>query len=289
MLNSRSQSAFDVPRWCLTALVVTIVVVVGVILYRVHSKANDTRTGLEELDIEVGDILCHPRGASWTKGGTESIVLFTSATCGVCNANRAFEDTFIGAAHARGTRLYAVIAVDRAHDALSKRLQERGLDVIRADPHTLGVSKVPSFFVVDDQSRVRSRWIGSVPSERRAGFLDDLLRSAPFQHYDRVGRKTFEMTYKHRLDSVQLLALHNAPPRYIEIPPAQLKVRAEYELERDKTVLVDCATATNARECQDTALQLAVMGFRHVVAIDLPHRQGAWVDRKHHVLSWFFE
>jgi len=248
---------------------------------------NTPRTDPQYVEVEVGDVLCHPGGGSWAKGAAEAIVLFTSATCGVCNANRPFEDAFIGAARTRGIALDVVISKGRAHDKLAKRLRERGLDVIRVTGGALGVSKVPSFLVVGAEGRVLSRWVGSVPLERRAAFLGDLLGRVPLQHYDRIGRKAFELTLR-QSEPAQLLALHRAPPRYTEIPLAQLMIRADYELDRGRTVFVDCATAASAFECQSAAFELAVMGFRHVVAVDLAHRRAGCADRENPVTRLLF-
>jgi len=235
------------------------------------------RAQQRDVDVEVGDTLCSPKAASWSSGAERAVVLFTSGTCAVCEAGRPFEDILVSAARERGIPVWFVVSTDRRQDGLAQDLVRRHLAVLRAAPSSLGISRVPTVFVVDNRDRVLSRWVGSVPTKRRDRLRDEMIAGTLPLDYERISAQDFSRSPD--AASQQVLALGgsvNAHRGYHVMTLRDLYVRAQYEFDPARPVFVDCASAPSAYSCQSAAFELAVSGFK-VVAVGLPRRHSGCV------------
>jgi hypothetical protein len=239
-----------------------------------------SRHGTVQPDLDVGDVLCGSDGVKLKTNSKGWLVLASSESCGVCRIERPFENELLIGARDLGYTPYAIVGPAPNQDSLVESFRQSGVQVVRANPGSVGASRVPALFVLDKQGKIVSRWIGSVPKSRRQSFLTDLLSGSPLQHYGRISTQELAGLLKEP-GPIQLVGLRPPPAplrrvsEYKVIPINDPIVRANYELDWNVRTFVDCGTATTSYECQAAAFELAAMNFVEVSAVDLPRRSGS--------------
>jgi hypothetical protein len=228
-------------------------------------------------DVVVGDTLCRPGRGNWATQSSKALIVATSDSCAACRSDRTVEEEVLDEARAAGLAAYVLLSPSPDNDVFAAALKRKGVQIVRSVLRSIGVTRVPAFYVVDDSNHVISYWIGAVSRDRRPTLLADLLQHKSFQSYRRISRASFAQLMD-TPGSRQVIALDTpartfGPPKTVlVIPLPQLAVRAEYELNKELETFVDCATASSAFLCQGAALTLVSKGFRRVTAIDLAQR-----------------
>jgi hypothetical protein len=152
-------------------------------------------------------------------------------------------------------------------------------EVLQTDLTALGFSRTPTIAAVDGRGVILAMWVGTVPPERQGEVLNMLTSGAGGQPCERITRAEFESRAS-GVASPQVLALGECAARpsqargirYRMMPTNEIAVRAANELRPDLPTFVDCGTAGSPWDCQEALLTLKALGFRNLMAVDLPRR-----------------
>lgn len=237
------------------------------------ASVNVRTVGVMEPDADVGDRLCLSTAIDGRVGNhRNSILVVISATCPACREITAFTDRLNAAAVRNGLDVLYVVPVGPTHDPLQRSLSQQGRLTVRVRLEHLGVTRVPSIVTIDAAQTILAMWTGTVPKQWEDSVIADLVEPPGKRRYDLIRssqnhQPIFRVPY-------QLLVFHsghNRPGAKV-IPAQQLAIRARYELDEGKEVVVDCATTPSARQCQEALLTLFAIGFRSISALDLEPR-----------------
>ncbi len=232
-------------------------------------------------DLDVGDVLCGSDGVKLKTNRKGWLVLASSESCGVCRIERPFENELLIGARDLGYTPYAIVGPAPNQDSLVESFRQSGVQVVRANPGSVGASRVPALFVLDKQGKIVSRWIGSVPKSRRQlSWNGSTVWIALTALWKDCSTQELAGLLKEP-GPIQLVGLRPPPAplrrvsEYKVIPINDPIVRANYELDWNVRTFVDCGTATTSYECQAAAFELAAMNFVEVSAVEGRRRSGS--------------
>ncbi len=226
-------------------------------------------------DLDVGGRLCLP-GFLPSGVPKRSVVVVTNQQCPFCRQGRAFQEIVVQRCLRKEIPVLYLVPAREDNDQLAHELTELRRTVIRVDLAKAGVMRVPTILTIDSAGRILSQWTGASPSaEGLERVVEELLSGG--------GRPRYVTLTAHELREVALrepraqrIAL--APPSQAQvqmtaqkvIPLAELEVRADYELDRGRPLIVDCIQGSVPPFwCQQAALTLSNRGFSNLYAAGL--------------------
>jgi thioredoxin-related protein len=230
------------------------------------------------IDLEVGDRVCRPDGGEWATKSRRAIIIVTSATCPSCQQNRVFEEHLYRECRRARIPIFYILAESPEQRARASELRSEGRNVLQTNLAALGFTRTPTIAAVDRRGVILAMWVGNVPARQQEEILGNLASGVGGQLCERIRRADL----KSRATSAaprQILALAEPSSRslfpgirYQVIPLDEIGVRAQYELNPEIVTFVDCSTARSPWDCQEALLTLKVLGFRRLIAVDLPRR-----------------
>jgi hypothetical protein len=227
------------------------------------------------IEAGTGDTVCRADDKPWAAAGATTVVLVSTSTCQVCLANRSFEEILYEACRLRGIPVVYVLPEVAASDDRAKELNTMGRTVLRVNLLEFGISRVPTALRVDSRGIVQSVWTGTVPLDSRGEVLDSIVSGPSLQAYQRVSPSEAATYAAHDYQVLALTGIRGPipiPGERMIIPANEVAARAKYELDPNRGVLVDCASARNPKSCQEAAVTLLKEHFKRVLAVGLPAR-----------------
>jgi len=229
------------------------------------------------VDAAEGDQWCVSEGLDSTPVSRQgTVILAIKSKCAACTANKDFSERLYEESRSRGMLTYYVLSTKSENDQTAAELKAEGRNVIRGDPRSYGITRVPEVLRLDKENKIVSMWTGTVSPTKEPEVMSALLLGLPLQSYSTIDEELVP-EYSRRGNTVVLSlstsgARHDLPSKVI--PASELPIRAQYELEPSRLIVVDCGTVRAARTCQEAVLHLARMQYR-VLAAGLPRNSRA--------------
>ncbi len=233
-------------------------------------KAREAPQRVEDLydrkGIDVGDTVRLPAARV---GNGFAVLVFGTRTCPVCLESGALFASLASAAKARGVPLYFV-----GRDKDGEDVAPPGALRIDAGPAKLGVFRFPSIVLVDQRGLVRAIHVGVVEPSLHESLLERLLREAPevaAPIRDLGPSRAEELSRDEGAQLIDLADSHGGPSKSllkgaVSIPSGELALRSRYELDRKRTVILDCRTVGRF-SCQNALISLRQSGFTELGAV----------------------
>jgi hypothetical protein len=222
--------------------------------------------------IDVGDTVRLPAARV---GNGFAVLIFGTRTCPVCLESGPLFASLASAAKARGIPLYFVGRDNDGEDAAPPEALR-----INAGPAQLGVFRFPSIVLIDERGLVRAIHVGMVEPSLHESLLERLLGAAPevaAPIRDMGPGRAEELS---RDKGAQLIdAASHGPSKSplkgaVPIPAAELTLRARYELDRKRAVVVDCRPIGRFA-CQGALFSLRQSGFAELGAVGYGSSDGS--------------
>lgn len=239
------------------------------------------RSGMRQSSVtfspaDVGDKLCVP-GVDFTRADRQFVVA-TSAVCPACRSSGAWYQALSRSAASLSLPLYFLVAVEGLHAAAPA--EHPGIPsaaTVVTDLTAVGIARVPWVGVVDRGGTITAQWTGVVRPGEEEMVIGRLLRGDPdvATPIRSISRGDLEALRVRGLplqvvdprDRDEPLGLESLPEA-VRIPAGELAVRAPYELDPERLVVVQCQSVSAFR-CQNAIFGLRSAGFRNVAALEL--------------------
>jgi hypothetical protein len=274
-----------------TVILITIVALVGV-MNRVRTKpVHKPVSAKDAVNADVGDKLCVP-GVDFSIV-ERTIVVAISSKCPFSKTSEEFLRLLASAAHRSSTPIYCLAGVaphQLPHLASNVR-------VLEVSGGRIGLYRIPASAVVNRKGIISALWTGNVQAVDAPEVVHSLLAESPnrtsgFQSVteaDMRARRTVDASPQ-VIDPSEDEESLRAPTvasnlTWVSIPASELSIRAPYELDRDRPVVVDCRQIGSLR-CQAAMTTLRFHGFRIVGGLGL-RRMGFSPTCSTGILDWF--
>jgi len=120
---------------------------------------------------------------------------------------------------------------------------------------------------------IQSIWTGAVSSAKHNVVFASIVSGNSLEQYKSIKRKELS-DYLSKEPTAQILGLSEIGkvPGMKIFPFDELSVRAKYELDKSRPVVIDCGTTLEPLACQDAGMLLVKEDFERVVVVDLERR-----------------
>jgi hypothetical protein len=227
------------------------------------------------LEAVEGDQLCLPSETPWAPRGSKALIIVTSPLCSACQASLDFTAEIDSYASSHGLTVHYVLGQRKELDLGANAMRASGKQVNRVSLSDFGVMVEPTYLRLDSAGRIESRWAGTVPTEEHDLVLQSVVLGEGLIQYKTMSASEALRYTKAGDRQVLALSSRGALPGAKVIALDELNIRCQYELNREDTTIVDCASAAMAWDCQAAALKLKKWHFRNVIAAGLPLRANA--------------
>jgi hypothetical protein len=175
--------------------------------------------------------------------------------------------------HAHNIPVVYVVPSRSESDDGSAELRNRGREVLRENLGRFGIVHLPSYVRVDSQGVIQSIWTGTVSSAKHNMVFASIVSGNSLEQYKSINRNELS-DYLAKEPEAQMLGLSEIGKAsgMTSLPFDELGVRAKYELDKTRPVVIDCKTALEPLACQDAGMRLVKEDFQHVVVVDLERR-----------------
>jgi hypothetical protein len=222
------------------------------------------------VDVAEGDDFCLP-GLHTHAPAAGAVIIAIGSKCEACSTSKGFDERLYEEAQSRGIPAYFLLSNKSENGQSAAGLRAAGRNVVIGDPVSYGVSRIPTALRVDAANKIVSMWTGTVSQAKEHEVIQALLSGSSLQKYSTIDQGLLPKYARDAGTTVLSLSARGARQDLHSkvIPSSELSLRARYELERGRLIVVDCASLETARSCQESVLHLVRMRF-HVLAAGLP-------------------
>ncbi len=221
-------------------------------------------------DLDVGEKLCVPR-VNFERAG-RTIVTVLTETCHACTESSSFIKKLLDSASGFSIPVYIIVPQD-FKGTLLDGLSLSPEHIIRVDLSTVGLGRVPAFVAVNRDGTMCVVQAGAVPEPEEGALIETLLRGemkplAKKLPRDMLGAYLQEHPDAQLVDvrSRSKLKQTNRFQGLSYIPYDELYMRAPYELDSRRPVVLDCGSVQEFF-CSDALTSLRLHNFNDVNAL----------------------
>lgn len=241
--------------------------------FRAGAKDSSSRGQARAMSADIGDTICVP-GVDLSTAG-RNLIMVSETSCPACDASAGLFDAFARRAKSEHIPVYSIQG-HPPHRRGSTGGTSGRADSLVMDLAQLGIVRVPTIVLVDNRGIVLRLRTGSVPVGKETDAVEEFFGGGGFTARPFPSIDPSDLAGLQTRDSVQVVdprpegerldisPLSNARPIALD----DLGVRALYELDAARTVVLDCRVIGGLK-CQLAISELRNAGFTDVRGVSL--------------------